>query len=271
MSHQIGGDGSAAKPASRKTLDTVANALTNYTPWNDHGGNSLKTKTVTGPDGHRYAMTSDHPDAVLDQTTNRAYLIKNGTLVPAVQRLTADGKVEIVEAKEEGAHAKIAEGAKADVETIQRDLTQRGLFHYKVEGNWGSRTNRGLEKLIVQAQIDGQKNGSYTGKVNGEYNDQTRTAMQKMGVSPDTLAALDRLQSTNQLQALYKPSGDPMLYKAAGVTPVFQQSATVSPTPGAPSPTEPAAGGAPRTDGSLTVKDVVEITSAAIPIFSRTP
>jgi hypothetical protein len=135
--HQIGGDGSAAKPASRKTLDTVANALTNYTPWNDHGGNSLKTKTVTGPDGHRYAMTSDHPDAVLDQTTNRAYLIKNGTLVPAVQRLTADGKVEIVEAKDQGAHAKAADAAKADVETIQRDLTQRGLYHYKVEGDWG--------------------------------------------------------------------------------------------------------------------------------------
>jgi hypothetical protein len=74
--------------------------------------------------------------------------------------------------------------------------------------------------------------------VNGEFNDQTRTAMQKMGVSPETLAALGRLQSTNQLQALYKPSGDPMLYKASGITAAFQQNATIS---GATSGTIPAA------------------------------
>jgi len=232
MKHQIGGDGSAAKKASKETLAKAAQWLDN-TPWNDHGGNSWKTKTVIGPDGHSYAMTSDHPDAVLDQNTNRAYLVRNGTLVPAVQRKGADGKVEIVEAKEAGhvhagQHTELADGAKADVETIQRDLTQRGLYHYKVEGDWGSRTNRGLEKLIVQAQIDGQKNGSYRGKVNGEYNDQTRTAMQKMGVSQETLAALDRLQSTNQRQAFYKPSGDPMLCKTAGLMTVFHDKTSAA-------------------------------------------
>jgi len=58
--------------------------------------------------------------------------------------------------------------------------------------------------------------------------------MEKMGVSQEALAALDRLQSTNQLHALYKPSGDPMAYKTAVVTPVFQQSATLSATAGAP-------------------------------------
>jgi len=139
-------------------------------------------------------------------------------------------------------------GMTADVETIQRELEKRNLYHYKVDGDWGSRSNRGMEKLIVQAQIEGQKNGSYTGKVNGEYNAGTRAAMEHMGVSAEALAALDRLQSTHELQALYHPSGDAMQYKTASLTPGFHESASGSAAPAQQAtvpPQQPAAASRP--------------------------
>ena len=85
-------------------------------------------KEFKGPDGHIYAMSSDHPDAILDMNTKRAYLLRSGCFVDAVGRLAANGKPGIVEVAGKdsvgptGCHTEFSNVEKANAENKGKRL-----------------------------------------------------------------------------------------------------------------------------------------------------
>jgi hypothetical protein len=98
--------------------------------------------------------------------------------------------------------------ADASVGDVQEGLRALNLYDGKRNNGredeiWGRKTNDGVEKLIVYAQM---KSGE---TISGAYTDQTRETLKAMAnegkISPKLVAALDRLNAEGKLDQLYGP------------------------------------------------------------------